>query len=112
MMKRMLFAALTAACLAPAFAQHVAVAVGQPGSYGQIDIGGLPQPELVYPHPVIVQPSPQYAEVPPVYLHVPPGHEKNWHKYCAEYHACNRRVYFVKDDWYKTEYVPHYHHHD
>jgi hypothetical protein len=108
----MLYAALAAACVAPALAQHIAVAVGQPGFYGQIDIGGYPQPELVYPQPMVVQPSPQYAEAPPVYLHVPPGHEKHWNKHCAEYHACNRRVYFVKDDWYNHEYVPQYHHHE
>jgi len=112
-MKRMLFAALAAACVAPAVAQHVAVTVGQPGFYGQIDIGGVPPPPVIYPQPVIVESSPEYAAAPPVYLHVPPGHEKHWNKHCAQYHACNRRVYFVKDDWYNNEYVPHHHrHHD
>ena len=110
-MKRMLCVILAAACVAPTFAQRVAVSVGSPGFYGQIDIGGFPQPQLVYPQPVVVQPSPEYASAPPVYLHVPPGHEKHWNKHCAQYHACNRQVYFVKDDWYNNEYVPHYHHH-
>jgi hypothetical protein len=41
---------------------------------------------------------------------VPPGHEKHWNKHCAEYNACGRPVYFVRDDWYNNEYVPHYQH--
>jgi hypothetical protein len=43
-------------------------------------------------------------------LHVPPGHEKHWSKHCAQYNACGRPVYFVRDEWYNNEYVPHYRH--
>jgi hypothetical protein len=46
--------------------------------------------------------------VQPIYLHVPPGHAKDWKKHCQKYGACARPVYFVKDDWYNTVYVPHY----
>ena len=103
---------LFGACTAPAFAGDVGVSisVGQPGFYGQIDIGNTPQPQLVYTQPVVIQRSPQFVSAPPIYLHVPPGHEKHWTKHCAEYNACGRRVYFVKDDWYNKEYVPRYQH--
>ena len=45
---------------------------------------------------------------PPIYLRVPPGHAKNWRKHCHKYNACGERVYFVQDNWYSREYVPHY----
>ncbi|WP_310385566.1 hypothetical protein [Roseateles sp.] len=82
----------------------VSISVGQPGFYGQIDIGRMPQPRLIYAQPVIiervtVQPS-------PVYLRVSPGHEKNWRKHCKHYGACGQNVYFVRDDWYRDVYVP------
>ena len=104
------FVAITLAAAAmPALAQvGVSVNVGQPGFYGQINIGDFPQPRLVYERPVVV-----YSHVideQPLYLHVPPGHEKHWNKHCARYNACGRRVYFVRDDWYNNEYVPHYRH--
>jgi hypothetical protein len=95
---------------APAFAADVGVSisVGQPGFYGQIDIGNFPQPRVVYAQPVIIRRSPEVISVPPIYLHVPPGHEKHWSKHCAQYNACGRPVYFVRDDWYNEEYVPRY----
>jgi hypothetical protein len=88
----------------------VSISVGQPGFFGQINIGNIPQPQVVYAQPVVVQPAPEFVAAPPIYLHVPPGHEKHWSKHCAEYHACGRRVYFVRDDWYNNEYVPRYQH--
>jgi hypothetical protein len=104
--------ALTAAAT-PALAGDVAVsvAVGEPGFYGQINIGSFPQPPVVYAQPVVVAPPPPaYRVVEPIYLHVPPGHEKHWKKHCHEYDACGRPVYFVRDDWYNREYVAHYRH--
>ena len=83
----------------------VSVTVGQPGFYGHIDIGDMPQPRVIYPQPVIIQHGPAY---PPMYLRVPPGHEKHWNKHCAEYNACGRPVYFVQNDWYENTYVPAY----
>ncbi|POZ62090.1 hypothetical protein [Chromobacterium alticapitis] len=90
----------------------VSISVGEPGFYGQIDIGGAPAPQVIYQQPVMIQPVP-VAE-PPIYLRVPPGHMKHWDRYCREYHACNRRVYFIRDEWYRQVYAPHYreHHHD
>lgn len=107
-MKRLLFAAALAATTVPALASDVTVSVsiGQPGSYGRIDIGGYPQPQLIYRQPrVMYQAAVQRR---PIYLHVPPGHAKNWRKHCREYNACGERIYFVQDNWYQHEYVPHY----
>jgi len=110
-MKRFLIAALFSAAASGAFAADVgvSVSVGQPGFYGQINIGNAPPPVLVYPQPVVIHPAPAYAvPVQPIYLHVPPGHAKNWAKHCSRYNACARPVYFVKDDWYNDTYVPYY----
>jgi len=111
-MNRSLYALLLGAFAFPTFAADVGVSisVGQPGFYGQIDIGNVPQPPVVYAQPVVITPSPEYVSAQPIYLHVPPGHEKHWSKHCGEYHACGRPVYFVRDDWYNNEYVPHYKH--
>ncbi len=116
-MKRFVFALLwtTASLVAPSQAADVAVSVriGQPGFYGSIDIGGFPQPQLVYSEPVFVH---RVAVAPaPVYLVVPPGHAKHWDKHCARYQACGRPVYFVQESWYNDVYVPRYqerHHKD
>lgn len=109
-MKRLLIAAplLAATLCSQAYAADVGVSVsiGQPGFYGQIDIGDFPRPALLYPQPVMIQPVP-YGR-PPVYLRVPPGHAKHWSKHCYQYGACGERVYFVRDDWYRREYVPRY----
>jgi hypothetical protein len=106
-MKRIAIAALFtfASSVAVAADVGVSISVGQPGFYGRIDIGNAPPPVLVYPQPVMIQ---QVRGVQPVYLNVPPGHAKDWRKHCSKYNACAQPVYFVKDDWYNTVYVPHY----
>ena len=107
-MKRLLFVAALAVVIAPALAGDVAVSisVGQPGFYGQIDVGDYPPPRVLYRRPVMVE----QVEVirPPVYMRVPPGHARNWRKHCREYNACGERVYFVQSGWYNREYVPRY----
>ena len=111
-MKRILIASALAAVATtvaiPALAADVgiSISVGQPGFYGQLDIGGFPPPQLIYPQPVIIERGPM--ERPPIYLRVPPGHIKHWRKHCREYNACGERVLFVQDNWYNREYVPHY----
>lgn len=107
-MKRLILVAAMVAVAAPAMAGDVGVSIsiGQPGFYGQINIGAVPQPpQLIYTQPVIVQQDVRFA-AEPIYLHVPPGHEKHWGKHCAQYNACGRPVYFVRDDWYSREYAP------
>ena len=109
-MKRLLIVAALAAATftTPVFAADVGVSIsiGQPGFYGQIDIGDFPQPQLIYPAPIIIERV--LVERPPLYLHVPPGHAKKWRKHCRKYNACGERVFFVQDDWYNREYVPRY----
>ena len=106
-MKIPMIAATLLAVSAPAFAGDVSVSIGinQPGFYGQINIGDYPRPAVVYAQPVVIERGPGYAEAEPIYLHVPPGHERHWKQHCAEYHACGRRVFFVKDYWYRGEYA-------
>ena len=104
-------ATLTAiAAATPALAADVGVSinVGEPGFYGQIDIGNVPRPVLVYPRPVLIQPAPVDVVSEPIYLHVPPGQARHWREYCARYEACGRPVYFVQDHWYNTVYAPRY----
>lgn len=109
-MKRFLIAAALAAATVtiPALAADVGVSIsiGQPGFYGQIDIGGYPPPRVIYRQPMIVERVPM--DRPPIYLRVPPGHAKHWSKNCHKYNACGERVYFVQDSWYNREYVPRY----
>lgn len=110
-MKRFIISAVIAAATfsVPALAADVGVSVsiGQPGFYGQIDIGDFPQPRVLYSQPIIVERGISMNRQP-VYLHVPPGHAKNWKKHCHEYRACGERVMFVNDSWYEHEYVPRY----
>ncbi|MCZ7560741.1 MAG: hypothetical protein M5U30_12310 [Burkholderiaceae bacterium] len=110
-MKRLLVAsalAALAALAAPALAADVGVSVsiGQPGFYGQIDIGNYPRPQVVYAEPMVIQSVPVGVVRQPLYLRVPPGHAKHWGKHCHEYGACARPVYFVQERWYNDVYVP------
>lgn len=90
----------------------VSVSIGQPGFYGQIDIGdNYPRPQVVYAQPRIIQPVIGVTQEP-IYLRVPPGHAKRWSRYCGRYDACGRPVYFVQDNWYNQQYVPYYREHD
>lgn len=111
-MKRIAYAIAAAATIfgAPTWAADVGVSIsiGQPGFYGQIDIGNFPRPQLIYPEPLIIQPVPVGVVVQPVYLRVPPGHARDWRRYCGRYSACGRPVYFVQDRWYNEVYVPRY----
>ncbi|BBP01514.1 hypothetical protein [Sulfuriferula nivalis] len=118
-MKRFLIAAtlVTAAIATPTFAADVGVSVsiGQPGFYGRLDIGGYPPPQVIYRQPMVVQQVSR--DRPPIYLRVPASQTKHWEKHCRKYNACGERVYFVKDNWYRHDYVPYYqnqqrNHHD
>ena len=109
-MKRLILAAAVVATTmsTPAFAAdvRVSVSIGQPGFYGRLDIGGYPQPQVIYSQPRVVERV--YIEREPVYMRVPPKHAKKWRKYCHRYNACGERVYFVQDNWYNHEYAPRY----
>lgn len=111
-MKKLLVAlALTiaGATAAPAFADvGFSIRVGEPGFYGQLDIGDVyyGRPRLIYSEPVLIER--RYRSLAPIYLVVPPGHVRHWKNYCGRYNACGRPVYFVRDDWYRNVYAPRY----
>ena len=101
---------LTAPLAAGAVDIGVSIGIGQPGYYGQINIGEFAQPPgVIYAKPVFIERDEGYRG-PPLYLRVPVGYEKHWAKHCREYRACNRPVYFVRDDWYRNTAMPHYEH--
>ena len=111
-MKKLLaaLALVSAAYVASANAADVGVSitVGQPGFYGQLDIGNYNYgpPQVVYRQPVLVERRNWYPA--PVYVRVPPYQYGNWRRYCGLYGACARPVYFVRDDWYRNVYAPRY----
>lgn len=86
----------------------VSISVGQPGFYGQLDIGDFPRPSLVYSRPVVIERGYPRGMIEPVYLYVPAGHARRWSRYCGRYDACGRPVYFVQERWYSHVYVPRY----
>jgi len=98
----------TCAVVASAFATDVglSVTIGEPGFYGRIDLGTVGQPRLINSRPTVLER--RYSKEAPVYLRVPPGQTSNWRRYCTRYDACTRPVYFVRDDWYRDVYAPHY----
>ena len=110
-MKRFLISAVFAAATltSTAFASDigVSISVGQPGFFGQLNIGDYPQPNVIYSQPVVIDRGISMNRAP-IYLRVPPHHYKHWNRYCHNYNACNQRVYFVNDNWYQHEYVPRY----
>ena len=101
-------AVVAAAFTTPAFAADVGVSlsIGQPGFYGQLDIGDYPQPQVIYREPMVIERV--RVERPPIYLRVPPRHARHWRQYCRQYNACGERVFFVQDNWYNREYAPRY----
>ena len=107
-MKNALIALALGACaVVPASASpnvDVSIGINQPGVYGRIDIGGYPQPALVYAEPVMVRPPPVAYQRQPIYLYVPPAHEQNWSRYCDRYSACGQPVYFVQDRWVRERW--------
>lgn len=111
-MKRLLTAmALAAASItAPAFAADVGVSItlGEPGFYGQLDLGNYGRPPVIYSRPITVTRNRYGSAGEPVYLRVPTAQTRNWKRYCSGYNACGRPVYFVRDDWYSNTYAPRY----
>jgi len=108
-MKRLIVSmALIASPLLAQAQVGVSVNIGEPGFFGQIEIGNQPPPPVVYAAPVIVEAPPVGVVLAPLYLRVPPEHHRDWKRYCHQYNACNRHVYFVNDDWYRNTYAPQY----
>jgi hypothetical protein len=84
-----------------------------PGVYGNVIIGDR-HPNFVYPEPIIIRETREVRE--PIYLHVPPEHARHWDRYCENYHACDRRVFFVRSSEYRDfrdeRYQEHHDHDD
>lgn len=97
-------AAMTLASTLPAQARDngVSVFIGGPGVVGRIDLGHFPLPPLILPNPVLIKRLLGAALLPPLYLWAPPEQRNNWRNHCAAYGACERPVYFVRDDWYQA----------
>lgn len=108
-LKLLATAGLLAVPMFASAAVGVSINVGQPGFYGQINLGDVPPPQLIYTEPMWIDRGPVAIE--PIYLHVRPEHARHWRRYCGFYQACGRPVYFVQDNWYNTVYVPHYREH-
>jgi hypothetical protein len=110
-MKRILMAAAFAVTTisTPVLAADVGVSVsiGQPGFYGQLDIGNFPPPQVIYRQPKVIERGIPDNR-PPVYLRVPPDQRRHWNRHCRKYNACGERVFFVQDGWYNREYAPRY----
>ncbi len=75
-----------------------------PGVYGQVQFGNAPPPPVVYAQPRVIVREPRGQVLEPMYLHVPPRHSKNWRRYCREYEACGRPVFFVRSEEYEPGY--------
>ena len=77
-MKKLLFIILISLVTGSAYAADVGVSisVGQPGFYGQIDIGSAPEAGTINPSPVVIQPGSNRVVGEPIYLHVPPAMQK------------------------------------
>ena len=106
-MKRIIAMALAAGAIGSAAAQPsvgVSIGINQPGVYGRINIGDVPQPALVLPQPVLILPPRVVVQRAPIYLYVPTAHQQNWRRYCGRYGACGQPVYFVRDQWVRERY--------
>ena len=106
-MKRIIAVALAAGAIGSAAAQPsvgVSIGINQPGVYGRINIGDVPQPALVLPQPVLIVPPRVVVQRAPIYLYVPTAHQQNWRRYCGRYGACGQPVYFVRDQWVRERY--------
>ena len=106
-MKRIIAMALAAGAIGSAAAQPsvgVSIGINQPGVYGRINIGDVPQPALVLPQPVLIVPPRVVVQRAPIYLYVPTAHQQNWRRYCGRYGACGQPVYFVRDQWVRERY--------
>ncbi len=75
-----------------------------PGVYGEVQFGNAPPPPVLYAQPRIIVRAPDEDQLEPMYMHVPPRHARNWRRYCREYGACGRRVFFVRSGEYEPGY--------
>lgn len=82
----------------------VSIGINAPGQYGRIDFNNYPQAVLVSPQAIYYEPQRVVVRQAPIYLYVPELHQSQWGRYCRNYQACGRPVYFVRDDWVREQY--------
>ncbi|MEJ6000272.1 hypothetical protein [Paucibacter soli] len=80
----------------------LSLTLAQPGVYGRIEIGAQQMPRVYYPQTVVVQPA--QLGYRPVYIYAPEWQVRHWPRHCHHYGACDRPVYFVRDDWVRENY--------
>ena len=93
------------------FATEVGMAsnFGQGDYYGRLDLEGYPPPSVIFRQPIAVERTVLGKDQrKPIYLRVRPNHAQHWRSHCDEYAACSELILFVRDSWYKREYVPRY----
>jgi hypothetical protein len=105
-MKKLLIGLGLAAAALTASAQ-VSVNLGgrlAPGIYGSVNIGDYGRPALVYAQPQVIIRDRTYIE-DPIYLYIPVYQQQSWRRYCRQYDACNRPVYFVQERWVRDRFA-------
>lgn len=104
-MKKLLIG-LGLAVMAMAASAQVSVSVNDriaPGVYGRIVIGDNPRPDVVYIQPRVIVRDRTYIDEPE-YIYVPEWQQRRWDRYCYQYRACNRPVYFVQERWVRDRH--------
>lgn len=94
--------------VAPVMAEvSVSVTLGEPEYYGRIELDeGYYRPRLVNDRPVVL--DQRYRNMAPIYVRAPRDQHSDWRQHCAKYDACERPVFFVRDEWYTQIYAPRY----
>jgi len=59
---------------------------------------------------MVIDRVPEGRGVAPLYLHVPSGYARDWRHHLRRIQRLRPSGLFVRDSWYKTVYVPEYHH--
>jgi hypothetical protein len=93
---------------APVLAEvGVSVTLGEPEFHGRIELDeGYYRPRVVYDRPVVL--DRRFRNMAPIYVRAPRDQYRDWRRHCAKYEACERPVYFVRDEWYTQIYAPRY----
>jgi hypothetical protein len=83
------------------------VTLGEPEFYGRLELDeGYYRPRVVHDRPVVL--DRRFQNMAPIYVRAPRDQYRDWRRHCAKYDACERPVYFVRDEWYTQIYAPRY----
>ena len=94
--------------VAPALAEmNASITLGEPEFYGRIELDeGYYRPRVIYDRPVVLER--RFSNMAPIYVRAPRVEYRDWRRHCAKYEACERPVFFVRDEWYTQIYAPRY----